>query len=517
MIPVPPRSRLLPALLVAYSVALLGYTVWEGRALGLHRLIPHALDKHETSIAVAVSDLYHHLNRGYACYRRVHTTLENGGWAYNPYTVEKNGYKYPENMRDHALLDCGLRGAVDLPDPAADGVMYCPVYAEDVGYADFAKLGFRVFGPKISSLYGAYFLIMGATLAAYLFAYRRDVPMLLLLVGFQTAFFFVVRSLPHVGEYRGDTFGVLQLGTVTNGRFLCTLGLIPFLHLAGCLLAWPRPTAGVVVPAVAQAVALGLSLHFRGSAVWLFAVLFLLAGAQAAGWAWRNRRGVTRGAVDLRGTGRGLVAVWPLLLVAAGFAGQKAYIQSAVHWTYLVDDGLPNHLFWHNALIGLSRHPRWEEQPLNVPGHVDDALAVAIVERRLESEGIDKGFLITPLTRLYKPRLHDRLCGQTYLRFARQNPRYMVELMGWYKPKLIATCTRDHWRWVRTGLKRPDGVALLAGFGLCLVAGVRSAAGGWRRPAAIVAAGFAGSLVPFLWAYPSFHVMSEYVIMLGLA
>jgi hypothetical protein len=516
----PPRpiaTRALPAVLVGFSLLLFGWTAWEGWAGGQHRVLPESVEKHQSSVAVAVSDLRYGLNRGYAAYNLVRHELVVGGWTWNPDILGRAGLRYPDNLTDTYVLDAALDRAVHLPDPAGAGVQYLPVFAEDVGYADFAKIGFRVFGYRLSSLYFGYFLVMGVSLGLYLLAYRRDVPMLLLLVGLQVGFFLLVRALPQIGSYEIYPAGRLQLATVINGRFLGTLGLVPFLHLAGLMLTWPRLTAGRVGLAAGQAAVLGLALHFRGSALGMFAALFVLAAAPAAAWLWRHRRELLGRPFTLRAGGRLALARWPVAVVALGLIGQKAYVASATHWTYHTDDGLPNHLFWHNALLALEFHPDWKHQSINPGGKSNDELAWALSEKRLDEEGVGKKYLISPITGGYKARLHDQLCKRTYLAFVRDNTRFMAELTFWHKPKLLWKFAADDWGWIRPGFGRPDAVGFLVGFAVCLVlSALGTDPAAWRVPVAAAAVGVAGSLLPLFWAYPFFHVLNEFLVLTGV-
>lgn len=511
----PPTDRLALALIVL-AVGLFAWTAVEGRAAGLHRILPEAISRHEPCVAIAVSDLRYGLNRGYVSYRAVGEELARHGWTWDPTALEKSGLTYPDNMTDRDRLDFGLERAANLPDPAAGGVQHLPLFAEDVGYTDFVKLGFVLFGIKLGSLYSAYFLVLGAGVALYLVAYRRDVPMLLLLVAFQIGFFVLVRTLPgygHFDEYPPTRF---QLGTVINGRFLGTLGLVPFLHLAGCLLTWPRATVRSVAAAAGQGVLLAAALHFRGSAMWIFAALFVLAAAPAAAWLWRNRRTLLTRPFTVSAGGRVLAARWPAAVVLLALVGQKAYVGSAAHWLYYADDGLPNHLFWHNALMALECHPEWPRQSIYVP-RSGDSLAWAAVDNRLDEEGIGREYHVSPLTRVYKARLHDQVCRRLYLDFVARNPRYTAELFLWHKPRILFTVLGQCWGWVQPQLGRPDVVGLLAGFGgLVVLAARRPGGAGWRVPVGIAAAGLAGAALPLFWAYPIFHVMGEFLILGGM-
>ncbi|QDU20885.1 hypothetical protein [Urbifossiella limnaea] len=512
----PPRTDRLWIALVAFSLFLFGWTIREGQSAGLHRVMPEAIERHESCVSVAVSDLRYGL-KGYTAYRAVRAELQTNGWTWNTDILKQTGLSYPENMTARDRLDYGLARATSLSHPEKDGVDHLPVFAEDVGYADFVKLGFVLFGYKLGALYGAYFVVLGASLALYLFAYRRDVPMLLLIVAFQITLFLLVRALPQIGAYDVSPQTRFQLATVTNGRFLGTLGLVPFFHLAGCLLTWPRATAGRVAVAAVQAGLLGLALHFRGSAMWMFATLFVLAATPAALWLWRNRRGMLTHPVTAAAAGKLAAARWPAVLVVIGLVAQKAYVSSATHWTYHGDDGLPNHLFWHNALIALEFHPEWKQQAIYPGKGNNDSTAWETVAKRLDDEGIGHKYAVSPLTGAYKARLHDRLCKQIYLEFARSHPKYMLELFLVHKPKLLAKFVADDWKWIRPGTRRPDAIGMLAAFAGCLLlAARRPTADSWGVPAVVALAGFGGSMLPLFWAYPFFHVLGEALMLAGL-
>ncbi|MFO0798758.1 MAG: hypothetical protein U0804_14895 [Gemmataceae bacterium] len=510
-----PRVSRLAIFLVGFSVGLFAWTAAEGQKLGLHQVMPESILRHEACVSVAISDMKYGLNRGYVCYKSVREELYQHGWSWNPDVLAKTGVPYPTNMTARDRLDYGLAQACNLPDPAAGGIDHLPVFAEDVGYTDFVKLGFTLFGIKLGSLYSAYFVVMGAGLALYLLAYRRDVAMLLLLLAFQVGFFFLVRAIPTMGTVPAQPDVRFQLGTVINGRFLGTLGLIPFFHLAGCLLTWPRASWWQVALATGQAALLGLALHFRGSVVWMFLTLFAMAAAPAGMWVWRNRRTMVSHPFSIAAGGRLLALRWPVVVVLLGLVGQKAFVKSHAHWLYHTDDGLPNHLVWHNALMGLQLHDDWKNQPINY-GKDSDGLSWSAVDEFLVQEGIDKQHHVSALNGYYKPRLHDELCRRIYLGFAPGNPKYMAELFLWYKPRMIWRQFTNCWGWIKPGFSRTDGVCLLVAFGACVLLGVRTAPSGWRVPVGIAAVGFVGSLLPMFWAYAIYHVMGEFLLLTGM-
>ncbi|HEY3789610.1 MAG TPA: hypothetical protein VGL71_12190, partial [Urbifossiella sp.] len=166
--------------------------------------------------------------------------------------------------------------------------------------------------------------------------------------------------------------------------------------------------------------------------------------------------------------------------------------------------------------LGLSFHPDWPHHPANCGG-VGDGIAIAASEKLLEADGIDKRYLLDPLSGGYKAGLHDMLVRQAYLQVVRKHPGMVAELLVWYKPKGVVKYTTDVLGWIAPGIRRTD--SLLIGAGLVLVFGLASVRAGsnagWKPALGIVGLGAVGSLLPLLWAYPQFHVMSEFVILLS--
>src|SRR5687767_8997939 len=103
----PPRTGRLRLVLVAFSLVLFAWTIREGQVGGLHRVLPEAIEKHESCVAVAVSELRHGL-KGYTAYRAVRAELQLNGWTGNTDILKQTGLSYPENMTERDRLDFGL-------------------------------------------------------------------------------------------------------------------------------------------------------------------------------------------------------------------------------------------------------------------------------------------------------------------------------------------------------------------------------------------------------------------------
>src|SRR5262249_28109100 len=103
------------------------------------------------------------------------------------------------------------------------------LFAEDVGWVDFCKLGFLLFGYRMEALYFTYFLVTGVGLVCFMVEFRRCTPAMIVVVAIQATMLFIINAMPYMVPESVEAN--LQLGSVINGRFMATIGLVPFFHL----------------------------------------------------------------------------------------------------------------------------------------------------------------------------------------------------------------------------------------------------------------------------------------------
>jgi hypothetical protein len=202
------------------------------------------------------------------------------------------------------------------------------------------------------------------------------------------------------------------------------------------------------------------------------------------------------------------VALLPLFLVLIGMAGTRIYTHYAAHPAYFTDELTPSHLFWHTAYIGLSYHPQWF---VHHPGEYGDAIPFNASTRYLAKTQPNFPATQSPITNGYWMRLHDRIVRHLFFQFARENPRFMLELYGWWKPVTFISAYINLSRSVLGGLPL---------FGLFSVMGIlvfssiwfpghsRTVVASALVPSGVIAV---STLAPNMWGYPNHHVIIDSV------
>src|SRR5207344_2208913 len=105
-----------------------------------------------------------------------------GGLTGDPDILVPLGVQFPSNLRDPRLINSAIEKAARFkwpfnPDEAVRGSG-----GDDLGFVDYVRLSFLMFGHKIQSLYYTYFVIFGISAAVFLYAFRARGAYLMLLI-----------------------------------------------------------------------------------------------------------------------------------------------------------------------------------------------------------------------------------------------------------------------------------------------------------------------------------------------
>ena len=222
--------------------------------------------------------------------------------------------------------------------------------ADDKGFADFAILAFKFFGPKTSSLYLMWFACLTLTTLVFLKSFDSHSWCLgllsLALIGAYTA----VSTLPMVsaGNFLGVQ-GVDQQPSVGiyEPRFLEVLSMIPVLHF--CLFPLCRSFASSrwqIVALLGQTFFFFFLYHARSSLGWQLIAMIVFLSIVFYYRVWRSRKKY------VRKVSRFLLPVFALTALFFGLITLSIYKHFSYNPRYFQDMGVRT--FWHNALIGVS-------------------------------------------------------------------------------------------------------------------------------------------------------------------
>jgi hypothetical protein len=385
---------------------------------------------------------------GYALSNCIHEELERRGLTSDREIIKRIGVSFPQNLRaiflDKALQDME-RDLPKLPDQCAGAIR--GLGADDVGYVDFAKLAFYLFGLHIRAFYYLFFLIYGLSLLVGLIERHRDPMGQVILLS--------AAGLIYVSCYYSNFLSLAEpsgSGNMLNPRFMPVLALIPGIHLLLMLVGKAAPNWWRAAIVVFQSGVIFFALHIRASAIWwiptlLFAavVLFLLTlkGGKGRPEGWR--------AVAYRG----LVVQWPALVSIAIILGSLQLVVWSLHPIYREGGWLSYHAVWHSIYYSLQFNPNYvEKYGAYHEGKDGDEMPIAGALAYLKEHPEEDKPELFIAGRSLKYSAMERLVQLAFFEFLRRDPGFVFETFVIVKPKMIwntivdATVTEwKHARW----------------------------------------------------------------------
>jgi hypothetical protein len=380
-----------------------------------------------------------------------------------------------------------------MQDGPIEDAVYVTTWAEDIGYADFYEIAFRFFGYHALSTYWLFFSILAVSFVLFAAAYwDDDVATSALAVAVAAAF---LTGTTNIFSYLLPSFAA--------NRYLEILTVLPCLHLLMAGMR-ERPFTGIrLVLIVAQALLYALTITFRTSAIWTLIAAITVLVAFVGIKRFRAREDLaTRSWQQF--TGAIFKSREILFAGVIAFSGMGLpYLRDTQLDPIYLNEALPHHLRWHPAILGLSLHPLWPQKKpsANVPDALSDEIGFTLFENYMRQNHPGEPLTSSKTRGAYLPRLHDAVMKQELIGFARANPGYMVELYGYYKPKLILSQITENLRTVPLAAWLLCLPTLLLGF--LLGTGVTINFLAMTGAAFIV---WLSAQLPALWAYPANYV-----------
>jgi len=386
--------------------------------------------------------------------------------------------------------------------PSKDG--YVGDWAEDIGYADFYNLAFRLFGFNAYATHYLYFLLLTVSFVIFGLAFFRDTVAIGTLTLSLTAFFLLSAS----------SFFNYVIPSFAANRFLSTLAMIPLLHVVMTMLRRGALVRVIPVSLAFQSLIMSFAIAARGSAAWCL----LAVGATAATIVflrWRRRRAEVTSSSKLRRREWLTKASSHPVVITVTIVGVVFMVYSSIRNTwiddrYFQDDNYPHHLVWHSAYLGLAFNPDWKaERPQysDVPADGDSA-GFALFQHAMRKQGIPSVSTNKELYHQYylRARPYEAFIRNQYLTFLSEHPLYGLELFFYYKPLALykilvyeaaGTATAS---WLLA-------VCSLALASLCFACGATTI----NSLELIVCFSilWLSSLAPVIWAYPELYTVSD--------
>lgn len=376
---------------------------------------------------------------------------------------------------------------------------YVTEWAEDVGYADFYNLAFRLFGFNAYATHWLYVALLFASAVLFTTVFISSTSAMASLVAGVSALFAETASQSLFADF---------LPNFVANRFVSTLALIPLLHVVCALLRRSRLRPAETVLLVVQLCILAFVIAARSSAQWsvvaglaIFLVVFLIR-MRSFDAASTSTTGIRRWLERIRGVAqfRRLVAVAALLLTVTTAISALRY--SRLDRVYFFDGNMPNHMVWHSAFVGLAFHPDWPKlKPYGV-GESGDGIGFLLFERARKQQHLP---YVSP-NGFYLVRTYEKFVRDQYFRFLRRHPKYAVELFLYYKPLILYSLLSHFISSINV-----NGLYLIFGSLLLLIYLFMQRVGNDNIFEYLLAFSLIWlcSLIPVIWAYPAPHVISD--------
>jgi hypothetical protein len=450
-------------------------------------------------VGTAITEMDHG-GYGYALSKVVETTLAYGGLTDNPKLLALLGAEFPGNLRNPALMNAAIDKAARLRWPFNPDEDIRGSGGDDLGFVDYIRLSFLLFGHKIQSLYYPYFLIFGASAAVFVWTFRSRPALLMLLV---------ITSVAQTFLFTSNLFASHNLGSLADPRFLSIMATVPGLHL-GCLLLDRSPPSIVnVASAIVQSIILVFAFWIRASAIWVILALAVFACLITLCGLIKRRNEFRR--------------IWCFGILLAVLAVHTLWVTMMLHPIYRSEGEVSHHVFWHAVFYQLQFHPRWNEK--YAASHdfaTSDALPhVAAKKYLLRHPPANPDEVYLTKDRQYlRVAPSEVYIRKAYFEFFASDPRFVLESLLIYNPKAMAAVLAGY----SSPLDRTTVVELLSASVVFLILAALLVGNSdqrrlFRQGVALTAGGFFVSLLPILLTVPNYPTMGDQyftlLIMLG--
>ena len=379
---------------------------------------------------------------------------------------------------------------------------YVTDWVDDVGYADFYELAFRLFGFNALSTHWLYFSVLLTACILFVGVFFNDNLAVGSLTLSITALFLISSS----------AYFLEEIPSFAANRFLSTLAIVPLLHSIHTSLRQAPLSRREIIVLVAQTLIMSFAIAARAAGVWCVmaavACAFVVIVVRRLPAAKPNTAGGTTVRLKARFAspyaGR-VVATGAI--VASVFAAAMVIRTARIDELYYRDYNYPHHLVWHSAYLGLGWNPDWDSlrpQYADItPGgdSIGFDLFIHVMKERGEPP-LTNGYLFNYL----RARPYEAFIRKVYINFLAQNPVFAVKLFLYYKPtamfqivaRNVATIPAISWLLTFCSLSLAS---------LCFALGGSSAR--LKELLICCAVIWLVSLFPVIWAYPAVFATAD--------
>ena len=440
-------------------------------------------------VGTAITEMEHG-GHGYVLSTFIETVLTYVGLTDDAAILASLGSKFPNNLHDPSLINAAIEKAVHFkwpfnPDEAIRGSG-----GDDLGFVDYVRISFYLFGYRMQSLYYTYFLLFGISATAYLYAFRFRPAVLMLLISTCVAQIFLLSS---------DLFASHNLGSIADPRVLSVLAVVPGLHLGCSMLNRLPPSYGNVILAIVQSLILIFALWVRASAVWaVLAVVVLGSSLAICGLSRRRFK---------------LVLIWAAGILLAGLTLHLIWVTTALHPIYKNKGEISHHVFWHAVFYQLQFHPQWNKKYAASYDFAtfDELPPIAAKKYLLRHPPANPDEVYLTQDHLYlRVAASETYIRKAYFEFFVSDPKFVLESLFIYNPRAAIVVFGGY----LSSLKQTTVILSIAGLVVGIImAGFLATDNDQRRlfknGALMATGGFFVSLSPILITVPNYPTMGD--------
>jgi hypothetical protein len=391
--------------------------------------------------------------------------------------LEKAGFiQEPKALQDPVAMNRAFKQAwntrLTLPPPELQKIEYGVrgASADDLGFVDYAKMAFTVFGPRIQGFYHLYYTILAVSVCLFVLTFWRSPTCMLTLIAVLLSFCLLLQS---------DIFGsVANVASVQNPRFASSFGIVALLHILCTIFLRLPPSAWHVIAVLIQAEIIYFGTTIRASSLWMLIAIGFVWIAMIV-YSWYDGRFSRRSAEDIRyalGSAesryarRGGTAVanptkltplhlrlladfsrwrpsfmlgrlsWSVLACAVVFFVSAGDMKSRLHPLYR-DGGINHHAFWHSVYYSLMFNPLWFEK--YGPSHPamsgggpasGDEQPISAIRGYLAAHPPQDRTEVYDSVGNIKWGAMEKYVRIVFFDFVRNDPWFVVQTFGLYKP-----------------------------------------------------------------------------------
>lgn len=164
-----------PIMTICLSALIIALIFLAGIRRGMDHVAAYGPESEQTAISIALSEGAYGLHFGYLGYASVRDALVA---VWNQGARTRDDPIIIQNNKNGELLNKAILAAATLgpqqPGFVGDGTLITTLY-DDMGYVDYVKLSFRLFGQRIEAMYYTFFVLLSLSTFAFMWVFRDSI------------------------------------------------------------------------------------------------------------------------------------------------------------------------------------------------------------------------------------------------------------------------------------------------------------------------------------------------------